>query len=219
MTDSVYGNDVINGSLTKLFEQNISNSFVSQLQKYSSGDWTVSGAPYDVTFGGDEGFLWNFSSSPKASYYFYNDADTKLYLNYFSNSSYNSNGILDIGGTVTLTSPSLSRSGLFDQFNVSFAQTGNTSGEYATSSWRSNERQSTNFTAKIIGNTPADDIEITSNQTFNSNEGDGLKSWNGEKFLSYKNSDINFAVKYNSSKTYDGTDCNSNELVSNFKYS
>jgi Ca2+-binding RTX toxin-like protein len=219
MTDSVYGNDVINGSLTKLFEQNISNSFVSQLQKYSSGDWAVSGAPYDVTFGGDEGFLWNFSSSPKASYYFYNDADTKLYLNYFSNSSYNSNGILDIGGTVTLTSPSLSRSGLFDQFNVSFAQTGNTSGEYATSSWRSNERQSTNFTAKIIGNTPADDIEITSNQTFNSNEGDGLKSWNGEKFLSYKNSDINFAVKYNSSKTYDGTDWNSNELVSNFKYS
>lgn len=219
MTDSVYGNDVINGSLTKLFEQNISNAFVSQLQKYSSGDWTVSGAPYDVTFGGDEGFLWNFSSSPKASYYFYNDADTKLYLNYFSNSSYNSNGILDIGGTVTLTSPSLSRSGQFDQFNVSFAQTGNTSGEYATSSWRSNERQSTNFTAKIIGNTPADDIEITLNETFNSTEGGGLKSFNGEKFLSYKNSDINFAVKYNSSKTYDGTDWNSNELVSNFKYS
>jgi hypothetical protein len=48
MTDSlysVYGNDVINGSLTKLFEDNISNSFVSQLQKYSSGDWTISGAP------------------------------------------------------------------------------------------------------------------------------------------------------------------------------
>lgn len=219
MTDSVYGNDVINGSLTKLFEQNISNAFVSQLQKYSSGDWTVSGNPYDVTFGGDEGFLWNFSSSPKASYYFYNDADTKLNLNYFNNSSYTSTGILNLGGTVTLTSPSLSRSGVFDQFNVSFAQTGDTSGQYGTSAWKMNERQSTNFTSTIYGNTPADDIEITLNETFHSSEGDGLKSFNGEKSLSYKNSDSNFSLKYNSSKNYDGTDWNSNELVSNFKYS
>ena len=156
MTDSVYGNDVINGALSNLVEDQLdSKSLATQLQKYSGGDWIAQGSQ-DVPFGGTYGnFLYNSTNSPKATYNFYNDTGTKLSVNYFNKINNSNNGTNyyynnNLGGNITLISPSLNRANASDQFNLSFTRSGSYSNDSMTGGSSNSSQENINLTTKII---------------------------------------------------------------------
>jgi len=212
MNDTIYsvsGSDVITGPLSGLIKDKFSQSLANYVQKYAGGDWTTQ----DVPFGIDSQFLWNNSYSPKTSYNFNNGSDgSQLYVNYYNDGYQNNNG------NITLTSQSLNRANVFDQYNISFSRHANYSGNSPSS-----DQQSLNLNAKIIGNTSAEDINFIKNETSNYTQVDGSNVYKGSTYSSlkysyYKSLDIIATGSNNSTEIYDNNLWHVYYNLTNFKY-
>ena len=154
MIVSVYGNDVINGSLTNLFENKVySKALSNNFQKYSGGDWTAQGTQ-DIPF--KDSFDNYGAYFPKTNFYFYNDSGVNLVVNYFSTYSGSpGSNKSDSNARVSLSAPSLNKVNAFDQFNLS----------YTNSSNNSYKSTNLNLNLKQIGPTPSEDIYFSFTQT------------------------------------------------------
>jgi hypothetical protein len=147
MTDSVYGNDVIDGVLTNIFEFKVNSKALStHFQNYSGGNWFEQDAQ-DIPF--KDSFDNYGTYFPKTNFYFHNDSGVNLVVNYFSTYSDSpGSNKSDSNARVSLSAPSINKVDAFDQFNLS----------YTNSSNNSYNSTNLNLNLKQIGPTPSEDI-------------------------------------------------------------
>lgn len=221
MTDSVFGKDVINGSLSNLVEHRIgSESLATLLEKYSGGDWTTSNQQaQDVPF--KDEFSAYGPSFPNTNYYFYNDAGVKLsvnhYFNYYSNNQGSSNNDLKV--KVSLTAPSLDRVNAVDQFNLSYTNSNSNTYNSVTGLNPSNDTKNINLNFKQAGVTSAEDINLTYSKT-DTNYWASDADWNSKRIGSYVYSSKDYYSALNNSgyETRDYNGLHVNYVVTNGKY-
>ena len=209
MTETVSGSDVITGPLANLLSDRLSSkSAAGYLQKYALGDWTTQ----DTPFGADSNFLRSNSYTPKTNYNFNNgDGGSKLYINYFSD-GYNNNN-----GSINLTTQSLSRANAFDQFNITFKTNWNYSGGNGS------DGNTINFNAKILGNTPDEDIYITKNNVESTSQslvnGTQIATYSNQWYASYRSKDVNFSTSQTNYNNYDSKGWHISGSFSNYQNS